>query len=232
MKPAFSSLKSLKRLPLTLAAACMGIGGIGLAVTLHKPVALSPFSPATRPVAAVAQPPAAVAMPEPFNLIIESPEAHEAPVTELPAETLLVAAPRPVAPVVQQPPAVRQVPVPALTPAPAPAAAPPAPDPGPGATAADAGPVTPLGPGVKREATPATVPDTVGSDTPGPDQGPVPVPNDLPGTPAPNEPSDSKGNGNVKALGLENGNGPKQSAEKQAQEKPSQEKDEPARNKK
>jgi hypothetical protein len=218
MKPGLSSLKSLKRLPLTLAAACLGVGGIGLAVTLHRPVALSPFSPTEPSAVAVKPPPSALVEPEPFSLVIEVPEA---PVSETIEEPQFVAAPRPIAPIAQQPPAVQQVPVPSPAPAPAPA---PAPDPGPGASAADNGPVTALGPSVKRPPTPATVPDTVGGGTPEPEApGPTPVPTDPPaepGTPEPNDPPDTKGNGKGKALGLENGNGPKPASEKQAHQKP------------
>ena len=226
MKPELSSLKTLKRLPLTLAAACLGVGGIGLAVTLHKPVALSPFNPTPASIVAVPEAPAGVIVPEPFNLVLEVPEA---PVSETPAEPLFVAAPRPVAPVVQQPPAIQQVPVPSARPA-LPIAPAPAPDAGPGASAADSGPVIALGPIEKPESIPPAGPDSVGGNTPEPEgPGPTPVPNDPPtdpGTPSPNVPPETRGNGNGKALGLDNGNGPKQSSEKQAHEKPAEAKNE------
>ena len=104
MKPAINSLTfvSAKRLPLTLAAACLGVGAIGLAVTLHEPVDLSPFSPTAAPRIVAQTNSAPVVTPEPFDFALEEPVVAVAATPEATAEAVfVVAAARPFVPVVR-----------------------------------------------------------------------------------------------------------------------------------
>lgn len=93
MKPAFAILPfAPRRLPLTLASVCLGIGSIGLAATLYQPVGLSPFSAPRQP-RVVAE----VSTLEPFIMpeapVIEVVQVAETPAPEAPARAAIFARP-------------------------------------------------------------------------------------------------------------------------------------------